>query len=414
MFQKIRTVLFWLHLAIGVVTALVALMLCVTGALLALELPVTQWADRQLVQPPATAQEQLAVEVLASKVAAAQPRQPQQITIGRDPRDPAVVSFGRREQVYFDPWRGESLGEGAKGVHDAFRGLMTFHRWFSLEGGARDAGRMVVGVSTLGFVLLTLSGIVLWLPRRWRKQNVRAVIWFKRGLKGKARDFNWHHVFGIWTVLPLFFFALTGAAIAYPWLNQGLQSLAGAQQQQAQREGGGGGHGPALGQGPGQGQGKGQGQGQGAPNTESAPAGAWVSNLSGADAALAVAAKAQPDWRRLSVNIPASAAAPFVVTADSGNGRQPQHRVELTISRPGLEVTQRKGWSDGERSQQVRGFIRFGHTGEYGGWLGQLIAVLASIAGAVLSVTGALLSWRRFVQWRKRRQRKSASEAVSS
>lgn len=399
MFQKIRSMLFWLHLGIGVVTALVALMLCVTGALLALELPITQWADSQLVEAPSGAQGPPSTEALALKVAQAQPRVPEQITVGRAINEPAVVSFGRRDQVYFDPWRGESLGAGAKGVHDVFRALMTFHRWFSLEGAARDVGRTIVGLSTLGFVVLTLTGIVLWLPRRWRRQNVRAVIWFRRGLKGKARDFNWHHVFGIWSVLPLVFFAVTGAAIAYPWLNQGLQSLAGAEQKQQQK--------PRAGAGA-QRQGEGRAQ---APQDKPEAAAAWVSRLTGVDAALERAAKEAPDWRRLSVSVPATSEAPFVIVADSGNGRQPQHRVELTIERQSLAVSKRKGWAQSDTSQQVRGFIRFGHTGEYGGWLGQLIAVLASVAGAVLSVTGVLLSWRRFGQWRKRRARQATVAA---
>lgn len=266
MVQKIRTILFWLHLGIGVVTAIVAFMLCVTGALLALDLPITQWADSRLVDAPAGAQGPPSAEALALKVAQAQPRVPEQLTVGRAIKAPAVVGFGRRDQVYFDPWRGESLGAGAKGVHDVFRALMTFHRWFSLEGAARDVGRTIVGLSTLGFVVLTLTGIVLWLPRRWRRQNVRAVIWFRRGLKGKARDFNWHHVFGIWSVLPLLFFAVTGAAIAYPWLNQGLQSLAGAEQKQQQK--------------PRQREGRAQ-----APQDK--PEAAWVSRLTGVDAALA-------------------------------------------------------------------------------------------------------------------------------
>lgn len=80
------------------------------------------------------------------------------------------------------------------------------------------------------------------------------------------------------------------------------------------------------------------------------------------------------------MSVPASSAAPFVIVADSGNGRQPQHRVGLTIERQTLAVSERKGWAQSDRSQQVRGFVRFGHTGEYGGWLGQLIAVLASVA----------------------------------
>ena len=55
--------------------------------------------------------------------------------------------------------------------------------------------------------------------------------------------------------------------------------------------------------------------------------------------------------------------------------------------------------------------MRFLHTGESLGVLGQLVAALASLGGAVLAVTGIALSLRRLQAWRARRAAEiSASE----
>lgn len=394
MWQRIRSLLFWLHLSLGVLISIVALTLCITGTLLALEVPVTQWADRQLIEAPGGEPSGGApsVEQIAAAIEAGEPRPPQRITLGRDPQDPAVVSYGRHDDLYFHPRTGEALGAGAASVHGAFRALMLFHRWFSLEGEGREVGKAIVGVSTLIFVVLTISGAFLWLPRKWRWKNVKAVLLLRRGLKGKARDFNWHHVFGFWFLIPLLFFGVTGAAIGYAWLNQGLVELAGGEVSQ-------GGHGgPPKGRGRPGGPPGGPG---GAP--AAAPATPLKDRLAGVDAALAEVVRQTPGWRRISVDVPADTTAPWSITADQGNGRQPQHQIKMTVSRDPIAVTERSGWGEASISHKVRRIIRFGHTGEIAGWIGILIAALASAAGVLLSITGVSLSWRRYSRWRGKR-----------
>jgi uncharacterized iron-regulated membrane protein len=46
-------------------------------------------------------------------------------------------------------------------------------------------------------------GIFLWFPRVCRWSAVRGLVWFKGGLRGKARDFNWHNTVGFWSAIPL-------------------------------------------------------------------------------------------------------------------------------------------------------------------------------------------------------------------
>ena len=57
------------------------------------------------------------------------------------------------------------------------------------------------------------------LPRIWSRIQFKQVLWFRRGLPGKARDFNWHNVFGVWALVPLFFIVLTALPMSYPWAN---------------------------------------------------------------------------------------------------------------------------------------------------------------------------------------------------
>jgi uncharacterized iron-regulated membrane protein len=55
------------------------------------------------------------------------------------------------------------------------------------------------------------------------------------------------------------------------------------------------------------------------------------------------------------------------------------------------------------KGRQLRSFLRFAHTGEVAGIIGQTIAGLASLGGVFLVYTGLALAWRRFREWLAKR-----------
>jgi PepSY-associated TM region len=62
-------------------------------------------------------------------------------------------------------------------------------------------------------------------------------------------------------------------------------------------------------------------------------------------------------------------------------------------------------FADGSLGQRLRAFVRFGHTGEYGGWAGQAIAAIASLSACLLVYTGLSLSIRGLAAKLKGKQR---------
>jgi hypothetical protein len=54
--------------------------------------------------------------------------------------------------------------------------------------------------------------------------------------------------------------------------------------------------------------------------------------------------------------------------------------------------------------------MRFVHTGEYYGMIGQTVAGIVSLGGAVLVWTGIALALRRFNAWKRRRSGKPQPE----
>ena len=93
--------------------------------------------------------------------------------------------------------------------------VRAWHRWLSIEGEARPVARAITGWSNTLFLFIVCSGFYLWFPRKWTWQRVRPVVLFSSSLRGKARDFNWHNVLGLWSCVPLFIVVLTAMPISF-------------------------------------------------------------------------------------------------------------------------------------------------------------------------------------------------------
>jgi len=197
--------------------------------------------------------------------------------------------------------------------------------------------------------------------------------------------------------VPLFFVVLSGVVISYPWASNLVYSAYGMQPPQQ-------GKGKAKG-----GEGKQQGKQPGRERRDEAAA-VPALHVDGLNALVVQAQMRMPEWRSISFPIPASEKAPIVFNMDGGNGGQPQKRATLTLDRATGEVVKWETFGDQEPGRQARTWMRFVHTGEYYGLLGQTVAGIASAGGALLVWTGIALAYRRFRGWLARRGRGAASE----
>ncbi|GAB1256251.1 hypothetical protein NBRC116494_07530 [Aurantivibrio plasticivorans] len=126
---------------------------------------------------------------------------------------------------------------------------------------------------------------------------------------------------------------------------------------------------------------------------------------------IAVAAQQVPDWRTLSVAIPGGDAEVLSVTLDTGNGGQPQRRTTVEVDIATGEVSAVKPFSSLSTGRQWRVLLRFLHTGEALGVVGQTIAGLASLASVIMVWTGLALAYRRLLRSLTKRKSKRVAGA---
>ncbi len=412
--MKLRSVVFWLHLACGVTAGVVILIMSVTGALLTYQRQITAWADmRGYWSEPAPGSTRLPADELVEKVRSAQPDlRPTTIVLRSDPGAPASLAVGAARQVFVNPYSGAVLGEGnGQGVRDFFRGVVEWHRYVAMAGDSRATGRAITGASNLMFLFIVLSGLFLWWPRTWTWAAVKSVVWFRGGLAGRARDFNWHNTIGFWSAIPLASIVAGGVVISYPWATALVYRAYGEQPPApagglAARGGGpgGGAGGPAARNG-----GPGRGSAQAGTEQRRADGPASENHTPGAETPgvrlETLVAKAQTqmrEWKTISVALPSGNAPRVTLTLDSGDGGQPHKRATLTLDRRTGEVERWEPYSSQSAGRRARTWLRFAHTGEVYGLTGQTVAGVVTAGGAVLVWTGIALALRRFISWRKR------------
>ncbi|MEQ1729799.1 MAG: PepSY-associated TM helix domain-containing protein [Vicinamibacterales bacterium] len=386
--MSLRSFLFWCHLACGICAGAVILVMSVTGVLLTYQRQMLAWADGRgldIVAPAGASP--LPIEDVLNRVRSERPGvTPTSVTVSSDPLRPVVVSVGT-QTLQVHPYTGAVLGEGAVGMRGFFRSVTDWHRWLAASGSSRPTGRAITGAANLVFLFIVASGLVLWLPKALSWIHVRPVLLFRSGVRGKARDFNWHNVIGIWSALPLFVVVLGGVVISYPWASDLVYRATGETPPPRARPGeSGGSGGPAGPAGPGR-------------------LGGREVSLVGIGRSVDVAAARVPGWRTASVRIPAAPNQPFAVVVDAGTGGQPHRRQTLEVERQSQAITRVDTYSSQTPGRRARTWLRFAHTGEVYGLPGQTVAGLVSLGGALLVWTGISLSLRRLFAWRVRASR---------
>lgn len=376
--KKFRKIIFWCHLPVGVIAGIVILIMSVTGVLLAYEKQITSWADTRNYRsaPPTTDAQRLPIETLIAKAREIRQGNPTAVTVKSDPLAPAEIAFGREATIFVNAYTGSIYGEGSPAVRSFFRTVTDWHRWLGAKGDNRNIARAITGACNLGFLFLVISGFYLWWPRSWNLKALRNITWFRRGLPSKGRDFNWHNVIGFWSAVPLFIVVLSAVVISYTWAGNLVYRIAGETPPA-----------PRANQPP--------------ANNDKTP----VDLSNNLQPALARAEQQVSDWRSITLQLPASAAAPLTFNIDSGTGGQPQKRAQLVLDRTSGEVVRWEPFSSYTRGRQLRSILRFAHTGEVAGIIGQTIAGLVSLGGGFLVFTGLALAIRRLLAWLAKRAR---------
>ena len=374
--KTFRKITFWLHLISGVLAGIFIFIMCITGALLSFESNITEFTEREMrvVERPSDNAQRLSINEIVGKTLAVKPdAKILGITLQNDQTAAAIIALGRDGQLFVNPYSGAITGEGAKNWRGFFGTVENTHRWLAIPGDGRAIGKSLNDAANFLFLFLAISGVYIWFPRRLSLRHFKAALTPRWKITGKARDFNWHTVIGFWSSLALIILTLTAVVMSYGWANNLVYTLTGSDAPPQQQR-------PPN-----------------APNNQADAPNVSPENLD----EIWTKAESYTNWRSISLRLPITKDA-AVFTIDEAKYWNVFGRSTLTIDAKNGEISKWESYGDLNAGRQLRSWIRFTHTGETGGIVGQIIGFLACLGGAILVYTGFALAWRRFRNWKSK------------
>jgi uncharacterized iron-regulated membrane protein len=216
-----KKILGWLHLWLGIVSGSVVLVVALSGSLLVFEDELEHLFQPSLyyVQVPAPA-EKIPVAVLATNV---QNRYPDyklsSITIEPEANRTFIFTVlkgknaktGKLIAMAVNPYTGEII-KAVDEKNRFFSVVLRLHRYLCMG----ETGKVITGISCSIFVILIITGLVLWWPKRQNRKQRFRVKW-----NASFKRLNWdlHAVFGFYVNIILLFISLTGLVWSYKWVN---------------------------------------------------------------------------------------------------------------------------------------------------------------------------------------------------
>lgn len=370
-----------IHLWLGIASGIVLFIVCLTGTIYTFKQEVEELFAPSLYKVnPTEGSIALPTDELAQKVAQETGGQVTSISIPQDKKKSYSISVKtseneRRGTSYFvNQYTAEVLGVQDASVSDFFLTVMKLHRWLLIEG---DTGKIIVGISTIIFIFLTLTGMVIWFPIKLKN--------WKQGLKIKMNA-NWkrinhdlHNTLGFYSFFLLLIMGLTGLCWSFGWYKDGLSKIMGSEVFGARRE---------------------------KPMTSIVPEHLEDAKVMSISHYIAVTDSLLPYPGNYRISIPSSPEGSVSVTK-SKNGFfaiASSDRVQID-QYSGLPLKVER-YSDKALNEQIVSLIRPLHTGEVMGMFSKILYFLACLFATSLPVTGTIIWINKLKKKKKKRGKK--------
>lgn len=359
--MKLRPALLLVHRWVGIVSAVFIIILAVTGCVLIFENSIDRalHSDTAYVTPGA---KPLPTDVIVARVAAAFPgTNVTRVGFADNPSFAWSTSLSNKLTAFVDPYTGRVLG--ARNTQQGFTYSVHMLHTRYLAGAT---GELFVGWLTVITLLISISGLYLWWPRK--------IVAVGRYSSWRRTNFDLHNALGLWASALMIVISLTGLIIAFEKTTDAWILKLGAAT-------------PSK------------------PATLKSTPTAGVARIP-IDEAVAIAKATLPGVFVSGVNVPAKPGDIYAAFAKFPEDRTPAGRSHVFIDQFSGKVLAVDNTRTAPIGTRILNMKRALHTGDIYGATSQTLYFLGSLALAGQVVTGVLVWWKP--------KRKPASAAARS
>lgn len=216
-----------IHRWLGLTSGLVVFIIGITGCILAFRAEIeavskpwkfAQSDERPLVSPAqveSIVTKKLAGEKLAGLLSIQYPGPGRNVM--------AVYTTDRLHfsQAYLNPQTGAIIAWNVP-TEDFFTFIEHGHRWLWFPW---QIGRTIQSAFVLVFLMMMISGIILWWPKTFGRKNKKQAFGIYWKGKPKRVNYDLHNVLGFYMTWICLFIVITGLTISQPWFGKGIYWL---------------------------------------------------------------------------------------------------------------------------------------------------------------------------------------------
>ncbi|CAD0223058.1 PepSY-associated TM helix domain-containing protein [Chryseobacterium sp. JV274] len=217
--ESVTKYLMWIiHLWLGLLSSSIVFIMCLTGCLYAFKNQITDFSNRDKVYISPGSEKAMNLDLIQVELLK-HSKELTSLMIPDDKGKSYVVGYRENnldKSTYYNQYTGEVLGQPNVDSGRFFEVVLDLHRNLMMG----NVGRQIVGASVLMFCILLISGFILWLPKKLKFLKQGLTVMFKA--KFQRVNYDLHNTLGFYTFLMLFFIAVTGLYVTYPWVKNTL------------------------------------------------------------------------------------------------------------------------------------------------------------------------------------------------
>lgn len=369
------------HLYLGIVAGAIVAFVGATGSILVFQDEIDRALNRDLFE--VTAQKQkMPVEDIVPLIRKNYPKLKIDYLMLNNFKNPneaySVLDLKTEGETFINPYDGKICG---KRIHtSSFIHVVTeLHRTLLIP----VAGRYICGLASLCLLILTISGLRLWIPKKWKQ--LKSVLTVRFSGSFKRQNYDWHNSLGFYSspivaILSLTGFSITFSTLVIPLLfllsgksPQGVAKLLGAKS-------------------------------------------AWHAQAVPLPlkAIVAVAKEKMPNGYIGGISFPADKMGTYRLDVVSGNLPKVGKREMLIVDQYSAKTLLNSRQDFPNVGNAYLSWLTPIHYGSFGGRPTQIIAIIAGLIPLALFITGFIIWWPRYKKQKKGKKTKTAEIVLDS